>query len=410
MPTPQNGAPSRAPDRGRLWSAAAAGLLVAGAGCGGDAASPTPPEPVPAVAAAPLAFRQMSTGSTHACGLTTENRAYCWGLNPYGQLGNASFSGGETTTPVAAVSDRRFLEVRVGVDYTCGLTTDNRIYCWGLNTEGQLGDGAGSQYSLGPVPLAGGRRYRLLRTGPGHGCAITLADVTFCWGTNQHGQLGDGTTTNRRAPVKVAGGITFLRVSTGGSHTCGVTSARKAYCWGLNANGQLGNRNSTTRLTPGVVSDGLPFILVSAGTAHTCGVTTDNKAYCWGWNYYGQLGDGTKDRRSRPTAVAGGRTFSGVSPGGTHTCGVTTAKVAYCWGWNYYGQVGDGTDGFSSTRLTPTAVAGGHLFNAVAAAAGYACGVGTDTRGYCWGQNNGGYLGDGTTIHRSTPVPVASPM
>jgi alpha-tubulin suppressor-like RCC1 family protein len=397
----------------RLESVLAVMVVAAALGCGEEPTSPSHPEttPVLATAAGTLTFRQMSVGATHTCGVTTDNRAYCWGLNYYGQLGNGGYGAAETTRPVAAVADRQFLEIRVGTNFTCGLTTENRVYCWGINTEGQLGNGSSSQYSLDPTLLAGSRRYRLLRVGTSHGCAITLADVTFCWGLNSYGQVGDGSTTNRRSPVKVAGGITFRQVSPGGFHTCAVSSGKKAYCWGQNAYGQLGNRSSTTQLTPTGVSDGRLFNVVSAGNAHTCGVTTDNKAYCWGWNKYGQLGDGTTSRRSRPTAVAGGLTFSGVSPGSGHTCGVTTGNAAYCWGWNYYGQVGDGTDGWASTRLTPTAVAGGLLFDRVVAGISpYSCGVSTAGRGYCWGENVGGYLGDGTTSSRSLPTPVADPI
>jgi alpha-tubulin suppressor-like RCC1 family protein len=360
-------------------------------GCREDDGSPTAPESAAVVAGGPLAFRQISQGTGHACGVTTENRAYCWGINYSGELGTGYAGASEVTRPVAAAGHLRFLHVRAGAGYTCGLTTGNRVYCWGSNTEGQLGDGTGSLYSLEPVQVAGGRSYRLLRTGAAHACAITLSNATFCWGSNDYGQVGDGTTTDRRAPVKVAGGVAFLRVSAGGFHTCGVTSAKKAYCWGWNRYGQLGNRSSsTTRLTPGPVSDGLAFRLVSAGGAHTCGVTPGNKAYCWGWNRYGQLGDGTKDRRSRPTAVAGGMTFRGVSPGAGHTCGVTTSNAAYCWGYNWYGQVGDGTDAgggepFVPMRLTPVAVAGGLLFDAVLAANGsygnFTCGVTRESRG-----------------------------
>ena len=161
------------------------------------------------------------------------------------------------------------------------------------------------------------------------------------------------------------------------------------------------------------MADGLSFNVISAGQAHTCGVTTEKKAYCWGWNENGTLGDGSTRRRSRPTLVAGGRTFAGISAGGAHTCAVTTAKVAYCWGWNFYGQVGDGTSAFTSTlatkRLTPVRVSGGLLFVSVVAAnnRSYSCGVTIDNRGYCWGENVTGLLGNGSTSHRGEPVPTA---
>jgi alpha-tubulin suppressor-like RCC1 family protein len=400
----------------------AGGGLAAAPACRDDTQSPTSPSSEPALAAAAtgaLAFRQVSAGSWHACGVTTDDRAYCWGQNFSGELGDGNPGAAAVTRPVAAAASLRFLDVRAGAEHTCGLTTANQIFCWGSNTDGQLGDGSNSQYSLEPVRLAGARRYRQLRVGEDHACAIAFSGVTFCWGANEDGQLGDGTTTGRRAPVRVAGGIGFNHVSTGAFHTCGLTSTRKAYCWGLNRTGQIGDRTSTTRLTPAAVSGGIAFATISAGGAHTCGVGTDHQAYCWGWNRYGSLGDGTTDRHSRPLPVAGGLAFSGVSAGAAHTCGVTTDKRAYCWGYNWYGQVGDGTDAtggepFVVDRLRPVAVAGSLHFDAVLAADGrfgnYTCGVTTDARGYCWGENTEGYLGDGTTMSRSTPGPIASPM
>jgi alpha-tubulin suppressor-like RCC1 family protein len=365
-----------------------------------------------AAAGQPLAFRRISTGEIHACGVTTDDRAYCWGFNYFGQLGSGSFGAAEGPIPVPAIPQRRFQEVRAGLQFTCGLDLENRIFCWGLNDSGQLGDGTNRSSSLTAVPVAGGRRYRALRTGASHACAITTTGVTYCWGLNADGQLGDGTTTNRRAPVKVSGGMKFRTVSTGDFHTCGLDQSDKAFCWGRNSNGQLGNRSSTRRLIPAGVSDGLTFATLSAGGAHTCAVTPQHKAYCWGWNKYGQLGDGTFSRRSRPTLVAGGLAFSGVSPGRAHTCGVTTGNVAYCWGWNFYGQVGDGTAGYPApvNRPNPTAVSGGLRFDRVLASLNaFTCGITTDDRGYCWGQNLGGYLGDGTLTNRSSPSPIVGP-
>jgi alpha-tubulin suppressor-like RCC1 family protein len=374
-------------------------LLAAAVGCREDVASPTGPDlgsgHSTAAAVAPLSFRQISTGSSHACGVTTGDRAYCWGTS--------------TLSPAAVATDLRFQQVRAGLQYTCGLTTDSRIYCWGANNRGQLGNGSSSQSSSVPVPVAGDRRYSLLRTGQSHACANTKSGVTLCWGANYNGQLGDGTTTDRRSPRRVIGGLAFVRLSAGGAHTCGVTSSNEAYCWGLNNGGQLGDATSNERHSPNPVKGGLAFALVSAGLGHSCGVTTDHKAYCWGRGATGQLGYGGTDRRGQPIAVAGGLAFSGVSTGNAHTCGVTTAKLAYCWGLNSSGQVGDGTN--LNQRLTPVAVAGGLHFDAVLASFNhYTCGIATNDRGYCWGENTFGYLGDGTTENRSTPTAITPPI
>jgi len=162
------------------------------------------------------------------------------------------------------------------------------------------------------------------------------------------------------------------------------------------------------------VSGGLSFNTLSAGGNHTCGVTTTGQAYCWGSNKEGQLGDGTRNRHGRPFPVSGGLRFGGVSAGGSHSCGVTTDNTAYCWGLNWFGQLGEGTnatsDPFVINRLSPVQVAGGLWFDAVHASRGmFTCAITTTRRGYCWGENTNGYLGDGTREHRSRPVPVIGP-
>lgn len=379
-----------------LWIAPS--LLVA-VGCREATAPPTEPGSASAhttaAVAAPLSFRHISTGSSHACGVSTAGQAFCW--------------GGSTLSPHAVPTDLRFREVRAGYMFTCGLTTDDKVYCWGTNTRGQLGSGSTSESSVAPVQLAGGRRYRLLRVGQSHACANSLSGVTFCWGANDHGQLGDGTVADRRSPKKVSGSLVFVRLTTGAAHTCGVTSSHQAYCWGLNNAKQLGLGDSIERHSPVPVLGGLAFVQVSAGLTHTCGVTIGHQGYCWGRGATGQLGNGDTSPRGRPVAVAGGLAFSGISTGAAHTCGATTAKRVYCWGFNSFGDIGDGTS--EGQRLTPVPVAGVLRFESVLASLNaYTCGIATDSRGYCWGGNHLGYLGDGTTDNRSTPTPIAPPI
>jgi alpha-tubulin suppressor-like RCC1 family protein len=388
-------------------------VLGAVLGCGEDVTAPSTGDPEPALAlgvtaATALSFRRVSGGGQHTCGVTTENRAYCWGANWNAQLGDGTTTN--RTRPVPVSGGLQFIQVSAGQDHTCGLTTDNRIFCWGLNNFGQLGDGSLTSRST-PVAVAGNRRFRQLAAGYRHTCGVTMANVAFCWGNNTMGELGDGSRIRRPAPARVAaGGLLFLRVSAGGLgvHTCGVTTENRGYCWGDNTYGQLGNGTVAGSLRPVAVAGGLSFRQVVAASVHTCGVTTGDKAYCWGRNEFGRLGDGFDvQRRVRPNAVAGTLRFSGVDSDHAHTCGVTTTKIAYCWGGNWFGHLGDGT---TTTRYTPTAVIGGLNFTAVSTGAGSTCGITGGGRLYCWGWNASGQVGDGTTTNRTSPVPVADAM
>ncbi len=389
-------------------------LLAAAAGCGGDSQAPSldeiaEPAGAAAAPAAALTFRRVASYDSHTCGVTTDDLAYCWGYNFAGQLGDGTTT--ERPAPAAVSGGLRFRAVSPGISHTCGLTTDDQAYCWGENAEGQLGDGSTTS-STTPVAVASKRRFRQLSAGAGHTCGVTFTDRALCWGSNASGALGDGTRSSRTRPGRVKGpDLLFAEVSAGEDYTCAVDMDGGAHCWGTNNDGQLGDgTQDTERLTPVPVVGEHRFLQVSAEFLHTCGVTVENIAYCWGRNSVGQLGDGSDNpRRLKPSAVAGGLRFQRVGLGYNHTCGVTTDALAYCWGSNGSGQLGDGTRDFANT---PVAVAGRLRFADVDAAGGHSCGVSLDDRGYCWGDNFFGQLGDGNSgvgAERLTPVPVAGP-
>ena len=383
-------------------------LALTLAACAEDGPAPTEPDlagsAVPA--AGTLAFRQLSAGTLHTCGVTTESLAYCWGGAGGGELGHGGFQG--SVTPVPVTGGLHFLEIRAGTSFTCGLATDNRAWCWGSNFYGQLGDGTTANRAT-PAPVSGGRRFRQLRTGYGHVCAVTFADVTFCWGDNSHGQLGDGTLTHRRTPTRVAGGLVFKQVRSGGSHTCALTGTSRAYCWGSNGAGQLGDGTRTRRLKPAAVAGQLRFTGgLSTGGSHTCGVASEKRPYCWGQNSVGQLGIGSIAVRAlTPTPIADNRRFNAVSTGGDHGCGVILGHSTWCWGRAYYGAIGDGGPIHRDYYVpTPVTVLGGYAFSGLTSGAAHSCAIGEGGQAWCWGWNASGQLGDATTDDRSAPVAV----
>jgi alpha-tubulin suppressor-like RCC1 family protein/uncharacterized membrane protein len=355
----------------------------------------------------------VDAGDVHSCALRASGLGYCWGSNSNGQLGDGTTTGRLVPAPVAG--GLTFASVSAGTGYTCGVAPSGAAYCWGYNVYGQLGDGT-STNRLVPSPVAGGLTFASLSAAGYHTCGVTTSGAAFCWGINGDGQLGDGTTTQRLVPTVVAGGLTFAAVSAGNgpntAHTCGVTTSGAAYCWGYNGDGRLGDNTTTERLVPTLVAGGLTFAAVSVGSDHSCGVTTSAAAYCWGNNFYGQLGDNTTTQRLVPALVAGSLTFAALSEANSYTCGVTTSGAAYCWGSNGNGQLGDGT---TTQRLVANTVAGGLTFAAVRAGTGgifgthHTCGVTPAGAAYCWGANGSGELGDGTTTQRLVPMPVAFP-
>jgi alpha-tubulin suppressor-like RCC1 family protein len=384
-------------------------LVGAVLGCREDAELPTGPaeptsSPSIALAAAALSFYQVDGGNTHTCGITTDNRAYCWGDNWAGQLGDGTTAGHLTPRPV--LGGLRFRQIRAGWGHTCAITTENTAYCWGANDWGQLGDGTGIQRRV-PTPVAGNIQFLQIDTGTEHTCAVGYTDrLPYCWGSNHEGELGEGTRNPHFTPLAAAGRLRMREVHTGYWHTCGVTTSNVAYCWGRNREGAVGQSSAgANSLKPIRVSGGLQFRHMTTGWYHSCGVTTGDRVYCWGLGTAGQIGDGTTSSRFAPRAVASSVLFTRVTGGGFFTCAESRANRAYCWGENGAGQGGNNS---STRKLRPTAVAGGLAFAQVSAGYGHTCGKTTASKAYCWGWNPYGQVGDGTTTNRYSPVPVAS--
>ncbi len=201
-------------------------------------------------------------------------------------------------------------------------------------------------------------------------CAVKNG-LVYCWGKNDHGQLGDNTNINRYTPVQVKGveGKDYLtnviQVAAGGYHTCALKTDGTVYCWGGNSSGQLGDNTNTHRYTPvqvkGVGGEGYltDITQISAGGYHTCALKTNGAVYCWGNNSFGQLSDNTDINRYTPVQVkgVGGEGYltdiTQISAGGYHACVLKTNGAVYCWGANYNGQLGDYTD---THRYTPVPV------------------------------------------------------
>ena len=348
-----------------------------------------------------LAAGTLSAGSYQTCGITPTGAGYCWGLNATGQLGDgttedhrlpAAVAGGLTLKRIAAGGLLIASGPGYGASHTCALTTAGAAYCWGANDYGQLGDGTTADRST-PTPVAGGLIFREIYAGALKTCALTVMGSAYCWGLNGDGGLGDGTQEIFRAePVAVVGGLTFQQLATGDA-TCGLTPAGKAYCWGFNGHGNVGDGTVTWRTAPTPVAGGLTFRQISAGRV-SCGLTPQGAAYCWGDNFVGSVGDGTTSDRLVPTAVVGGVQFQQLSVG-ERTCGLSISGAAYCWGWVPDGQV-------------PTAVGGGLTFRqlTVGSSGLHACALTQPGAAYCWGHNLQGQLGDGTTEYRETPTAV----
>lgn len=265
---------------------------------------------------------------------------------------NASILDAAPTESAAAIAAGRM--------HTCVLTTAGGVMCWGRNNHGQLGDGTTTNRDV-PAYVSGlSSGVTTIAVGQFHSCAVVGGGVK-CWGFNSYGELGDGTSASRHTPVDVLvnpGGTPLtgiMAIDAGAYHTCALTSGGGVKCWGLGTSGQLGDGSNANRYNPVDVSGlGSGGSALSVENYHSCAVA-NGSAKCWGYNVYGQLGDGTTAAASTPVNVHGlTSNVTAISAGYDHTCAVVNGG-AKCWGWNIFGQLGDGT---KTDRLTPTAVSG----------------------------------------------------
>jgi alpha-tubulin suppressor-like RCC1 family protein len=308
-----------------------------------------------------LRFAQLSTYGRHTCGITLGGKAYCWGYNGWGALGSGS-TAGQSATPMEVSGNLTFRSISAGADHTCGVTTDNRGYCWGNNDWRQLG--TGTVYSGTPVLVSNALSFAKITAGTGFTCGITTGGATYCWGANSIGQVGDGGKISYgnafvSTPQQVVGGQTFQSVTLGNQFACAVTTTGQGYCWGSN-NSKLGNGpNGIDSSSPVQVTGGLSFQTISAGYGHACGVTTAQQVYCWGLNGSGQLGanvaNGSTPVRAG-TVDAIEVAASGIGTGsGAHSCAISKNRLTvWCWGRNDTGQLGNGaTTAGATANPTP---------------------------------------------------------
>ena len=324
-------------------------------------------------------------------------------------------------------SVQTYSTLAAGYAHTCAILDDGSVSCWGYNSNGQLGDGTTTNRNTPTQTSSLGtdRTAIAITAGSDHTCAILDDGSVSCWGYNGYGRLGDGTTTNRNTPTQTSSlgtdrtawrNIKSIQVSERDYDNDGILNIfDQSYltC-------SIGTYSSFLKL--GVCTDASAGYYVpdsrnhnsnkiSTGTSHTCTILDDGSVSCWGDNSVGPIGDGTTTQRTTPTPTSSlgtGRTAAEISGSSDHTCVLVDHGSVSCWGDNSDGQLGDGT---TTDRLTPTPTSSlGFGRTAVAIATGqyHTCAILDDGSVSCWGRNDNGRLGDGTTTDRLTPTQTSS--
>jgi alpha-tubulin suppressor-like RCC1 family protein len=418
---------------------------------------------------------QVTSAAQYACGIKL-GTGYCWGSNGSGELGNGTTNNSNTPVPIALGGssaipvNATLVYIAAGSAYdaagaTCAIDYNGDAYCWGDGEAGNFGTGVFNITSAYPLKVIKGGsseipvNAKLIKIGTNNNstCALDSSGNAYCWGDNTQGQLGVGDTTNSAYPKKVATGGSsaisaddkLVDISVGSLYSCAVDEHGKAYCWGWNTEGQCGSGDFTDSYYPVAVATNpansssqlsasavLKQISASANTPcprnqiNTCAVDANGGAYCWGNNSNGQLGIDLMVYNSSvplevlagvsPSAVPQNTKFSKISAGSGATCAIANGK-GYCWGYNGNGELGNGTttdssfpvavsiSGSISENTILTDISVGDYGSSQIVDTGLGCAVDIMNNFYCWGSNVSGQLGNGTNTPSLIPVKVNLP-
>ena len=368
----------------------------------------------------------ISAGSKHSVGLMSNSTALAWGRNNVGQLGDGSTADRHAPVPVKGLDGVCYIKDLAAVDaggsFSLGLKKDGTVWAWGVS--GRLGDGS-SESRHTPVQVKGqeGDGYltdiKKISAGRTHSLALKSDGTVWAWGINDDGQLGDGSTDTRYTPVQVKGldGDGYLtdvvEISAGGHHSLALKDDGTVWAWGNNDFGQLGDGSSggdADKLTPVQVSGLSGVVEISAGWYHSLALKDDGTVWAWGYNEFGQLGDGTTDSSDTPVQIPDLDGVVELVAGGHHSLALMDGGTVRAWGWNDKGQLGDGS---TIDRHSPVLVKGaggtGQLAEILTISCDYRHSMALKDDGtvWAWGINDVGQLGDGSTTDRHAPVQVS---
>ncbi|MCL2823602.1 MAG: RCC1 repeat-containing protein, partial [Polyangiaceae bacterium] len=293
-------------------------------------------------------------------------------------------------------------------DTTC-VVRDSAVLCWGGNGKGQLGDGFGANRNSAGEVLGLGSGVSAVSVGGGHVCALKVEGAVVCWGSNEDGQLGDGSTAGSRFPIAVVGlSSGVVAVAAGGNHTCALKKSGGVVCWGARLNGQLGEMGKGVtwpgkKLVPGevnVLDSGVSAI--SSGRLHSCAMTVSGDVYCWGYSGSGGGTGSDMDKNTQVVLPRPGDAAKSISSGSDHGCAQTSADGLVCWGLNYNAQLGGGSSVYEKSGIGVSGLGSGVV--AVSGGNSHTCAILDTGMVMCWGSNRSGQLGTGDKQGSKTPV------
>ncbi len=379
-----------------------------------------------------------SSSAEHSTTLTSTGRVFMWGYNSNSQLGDGTTTNRnvpiEITPSFSLASGDKITSLSLGWRHSSALTSTGRVFMWGWNRDCQLGDGTDTDKNVpteitSNFSLASNDKIIALSLGVQHSSALSAMGRVFMWGYNVAGQLGDGTSTTRSIPTEITTGFslfageTIISISLSIDHSSALTSTGRVFMWGWNRDGQLGDGTSITRNVPTEITSnfslpiGEKILSLSMGSSHSSAFTSTGRVFMWGYNQFGQLGNGMNVNRNLPTEITSNFSFSegekiiSLSLGSTHSSALTSTGRVFIWGSNEYGKLGDGTntDKNVPTEITSSfSLIAGEKIISLSLGWYHSLALTSTARVYAWGANWNNSLGDGTSSNRNVPTEITS--
>ncbi len=418
-------------------------------------------------------IKDLYANNDKACAIANDDLPYCWGR---GSLGNNDDSNYYFSVPVSLVTTgaligKTITKLSVGHSYSCSIANDQKVYCWGEQNEGQLGNDSRETVNY-PVSTISGLSEELIQDGvfiktyanqsedfricvqrsngelycgavksglkfiydfgslnikqiessrdDNHVCALMDDDNVYCWGRNIVGQLGNGTNNSSSVPTMVdmtgvLSGKTIKSLAIGNETTCALASDEQVYCWGDGGDGLLGNGSNSNQRSPVAVStagvlNGKKIKSLHLNSGLACVIADDDMVYCWGNGGDGQLGNGTFANSNIPVAISLNKKIKSLINKGSSVCGIAEDDYAYCWGDNQSGQLGMGAGAGSNipVQVDMSGVLNGKTIKKIASSGYTTCVIASDDLPYCFGYGQGGELGDNGLADSNTPTAVVT--
>ncbi len=349
-------------------------------------------------------WSKITAGSSHSLIIKNDGTLWAWGGNVYGELGDGTYIS--KNTPIQIGSDNNWKDVKAGAHHTIAIKNDGSLWSWGRNYSGELGDGTNIDKNTPTQIGTDNNWFKIFSKISGHSLAQKNDGTLWAWGSNNSGQLGDGTNINKNVPILIQTVNIWDKIVPGNYHNVSIKTDGTLWAWGNNTYGQLGNSTNTDSYIPNQIGTDTDWKEVTVGYFHTVAIKNNGTLWAWGSNYTGQLGNGLSGSNfstNSPTQIGTATNWDKIDSGLQHTIAIKTDGTLWGWGWNYTGQIGNGN---LIDQDQPIQV--GTLTNWEKISVGDITSFALQNNNtlWAWGANGVGELGDGTNTSSEIPISI----